>query len=84
LFRPTVLSTIYNAFEIPQALFFNIWNELAEAGHLNGHLIGTKNSLKSVFVPRMHELLVREYVKSAFLNNDFVGEFVLNVKMLFL
>lgn len=68
-----MLSTLFTSFDIPQTLFFNLWNELSEANQLNGHLIGAKNSLKSVYIPRKHDLLVREYVKSAFLSNDFVG-----------
>jgi hypothetical protein len=58
---------------VPQALFFNIWNELSEAGQLNGHLIGSKNSLKAVYVPQKHDQLVKEYVRSAFLSNDYIG-----------
>ncbi|KAI6206932.1 Component of oligomeric Golgi complex 2 [Aphelenchoides besseyi] len=72
LTKPTILSSIFSSFEIPQSLFFNVWNELTERGQLNGHLIGSKGSLKSVYVPRMHDLLVRSYVKNAFLTNDFV------------
>lgn len=77
-FRPTVLSTIFSAaFDIPQTLFFNIWNDISDAGQLNGHIIGSKNSIKAVFVPQMHDRLVREYVKSTFLSNEFIQASVL-------
>ncbi|CAD5219001.1 unnamed protein product [Bursaphelenchus okinawaensis] len=73
LSKPTIISSIFAAFATPESLFFNIWNGLISDGKLNGHVVGAKNNLKAYYVPRMHEVLVKSYIKKTFGADQFIG-----------
>lgn len=51
---------------------------MTEAGKLNGHIVGGKNSLKAFYIPRLHELLVKSCVKKTFEADGFVSTSFLN------
>uniref|UniRef100_A0A1I7S3A1 E3 UFM1-protein ligase 1 homolog n=1 Tax=Bursaphelenchus xylophilus TaxID=6326 RepID=A0A1I7S3A1_BURXY len=71
--KPTSLSSIFSAFSIPESLFFNIWNGLIADGKLSGHVVGAKNNLKAYYVPRMHEILVKSFIKKTFESEGFIA-----------
>jgi hypothetical protein len=42
-------------------------------GKLPGKLLGSKNSLKSLYVPNVHERMAKQYVKQRLIEDHFIG-----------
>lgn len=67
------LSTICSYLNVNQNLFLTIWNELMNCGNVPGHIIGAKNSIKSLYVPKVQEELSKKFVRTTFDENNFLG-----------
>ncbi|KAH7721891.1 Protein C06G3.9 [Aphelenchoides avenae] len=76
LTKPVSLQSIFNHLRVSQQLFQRLWSELDDAKQVPGRVVGSKSSLKSLYVPRVYEDLVRTFVLKHFKDN---GHFEINV-----
>jgi hypothetical protein len=69
------LTTIFDRLGVDQPLFFKIWADLADAGRVPGKIVGGRGSLRSLYVPALHEKAVREFVRKKLAEEHFIGLF---------
>uniref|UniRef100_A0AC35FTW4 E3 UFM1-protein ligase 1 homolog n=1 Tax=Panagrolaimus sp. PS1159 TaxID=55785 RepID=A0AC35FTW4_9BILA len=67
------LSAFFEALNIPETLFMKILNELISNKQLSGEIAGSKNSLKSFYVPEVQSKLVKKYIRDTILSQRFIS-----------
>ncbi|KAI1733101.1 e3 UFM1-protein ligase 1 domain-containing protein [Ditylenchus destructor] len=66
------ISVIQSHLNIGQSLFFMIWNQLMDQGHIPGQLLGSKNSIKSLYIPNIHLQNVKVYARKSLLEASLI------------
>ncbi|KAL3090919.1 hypothetical protein niasHS_007294 [Heterodera schachtii] len=72
LTKPTSLSSIHSYFGISPTLFFKLWNEMVDEDKMPGHLLGSKGSLNSLYVPKVHEKMATQFIKQRISVDHFI------------
>ncbi|KAL7070925.1 hypothetical protein ACQ4LE_010149 [Meloidogyne hapla] len=62
LTKPCPLTEIHSYLAVSESFFFLLLNELNDQGKMPGKLLGTKNSIKSLYVPYIHEGMAKQFV----------------------
>ncbi|CAK5015269.1 unnamed protein product [Meloidogyne enterolobii] len=70
LTKPCPLTEIYSYLAVSESFFFLLLNELNDQGKLPGRLLGTKNSIKSLYVPFIHERMAKQFILQRLTTND--------------
>jgi hypothetical protein len=70
----TPLATIHSYLEVSQSTFFSLWSELANANEIPGTIMGSKSTLKSLYIPKIYGNLVETFVQKSFAERRFIGE----------
>ncbi|TMS38234.1 hypothetical protein L596_005003 [Steinernema carpocapsae] len=66
LTRVTPLSRIQQHLNVSSSLFSSLWDELKELDALPGSIVGNKSSSNALYVPWIHERMVKEYTINVF------------------
>uniref|UniRef100_A0AC34RDP2 E3 UFM1-protein ligase 1 homolog n=2 Tax=Panagrolaimus sp. JU765 TaxID=591449 RepID=A0AC34RDP2_9BILA len=71
--RSIKLANLFSYFDITQSLFFSLINKLSGENKLHGTILGSKNSLNSVYVSEVQERNAQEYIRNALLNQRVIS-----------
>uniref|UniRef100_A0AC34GNI9 E3 UFM1-protein ligase 1 homolog n=1 Tax=Panagrolaimus sp. ES5 TaxID=591445 RepID=A0AC34GNI9_9BILA len=71
------LSAFFEALNIPETLFMKILNELLTNKQLSGEIAGSKNSLKSFYVPEVQSKLVKKYIRDTIVGQRYISNDIL-------
>uniref|UniRef100_A0A914LLR3 E3 UFM1-protein ligase 1 homolog n=1 Tax=Meloidogyne incognita TaxID=6306 RepID=A0A914LLR3_MELIC len=74
LTKPCPLTEIYSYLAVSESFFFLLLNELNDQGKLPGKLLGTKNSIKSLYVPFIHERMAKQFILQRLSEEHFLGK----------
>ncbi|CAK5048386.1 unnamed protein product [Meloidogyne enterolobii] len=72
LTKPCPLTEIYSYLAVSESFFFLLLNELNDQGKLPGKLLGTKNSIKSLYVPFIHERMAKQFILQRLSEEHFI------------
>ncbi|KAK0398625.1 hypothetical protein QR680_002681 [Steinernema hermaphroditum] len=66
LTRVTPLSRIQQHLNVSPSLFSSLWDELRELKAVPGSIVGNKNSTNALYVPSIHDRMVKQYTLNTF------------------
>uniref|UniRef100_A0A1I7YS91 E3 UFM1-protein ligase 1 homolog n=2 Tax=Steinernema glaseri TaxID=37863 RepID=A0A1I7YS91_9BILA len=72
LTRVTQLSRIQQHLNLSPSLFSSLWDELKDMKAVPGNIVGNKNSSNALYVPNIHERMVKQYTLNTFHENQFI------------
>ncbi|KAK0419236.1 hypothetical protein QR680_014032 [Steinernema hermaphroditum] len=71
--RVTPLPRIQQSLNVSPSLFSSLWNELQDVNAVPGRIIGNKNSANALYVPNVHDRMVRQCTVKNFHENRIVN-----------
>ncbi|KAF7635206.1 hypothetical protein Mgra_00005321 [Meloidogyne graminicola] len=72
LTKPCPLNEIYTYLDVNESFFFFLLNELNDQGRLPGKILGSKNSIKSYYIPYIHERMAEKFVLQRLSEENFI------------
>lgn len=78
IFRPVSLINLHPVLNVSEGFFLMVWIKMINSGKIAciGFLYGLKNSLKSIFVPKIHMRFAEIYLKNLITLNGYIGELI--------